>query len=588
MLFATLHAQHPPPDWAQDAIWYQIFPERFRNGDSGNDPTRSSLEHPHWVPDSWQISKWTGDWFARDDWERQASPDFYGPVFQRRYGGDIQGIIDKLDYLQELGVNALYLNPVFYADSMHKYDGNLFHHIDPHFGPDPEGDLALMANASEDPQTWPWTAADRLFLKLIREARARGMRIIIDGVWNHTGRNFFAFRDLQKKQQQSRYRDWYQITSWDDPKTGSGFDYKGWNGFKSLPVFAHSEDGTNLASGPREYIFAVTRRWMDPLGNGDTSYGVDGWRLDVAEEVPDGFWREWHALVREINPNAYTTAEIWTPAGDFLSRTHFNAAMNYAGFAIPVKGWLVDQAIDAGEFAERLAQERRSYSPQQFRAMQNLVDSHDTQRITSAIANRADGPAQYHHPHIFDFDERQVVRPRYNRRYNIRAPDEAGRRIWKMVTLLQVTYPGAPMLYYGTEAGMWGPDDPDNRMPMVWDDMQYEPIAHTPWGHILSPSEQVEFNWESFMFHQLALLLRQDFEALRRGDFRQEVAEGQVFAFSRNLPGHDGLYVILNRDPDNPYVSPHLRPGAQPILETAPDTSGSHIPPLSAAVFRLP
>ncbi|WP_272481677.1 alpha-amylase family glycosyl hydrolase [Rhodothermus marinus] len=221
------------PDWAADAVWYQIFPERFWNGDPTNDPTRELLEYPPALPEappSWRISPWTGDWYARDDWEREMGDDFYESyaVFHRRYGGDLQGVIDRLDYLQELGITAIYFNPVFYARSLHKYDGNTYHHIDPYFGPDPEGDLALMAQETEDPNTWHWTAADSLFLRLIREAHARGIRVIIDGVFNHTGRDFFAFADLRRRQQDSPYKDWYIVYSFDDPATPdtNEFDYE--------------------------------------------------------------------------------------------------------------------------------------------------------------------------------------------------------------------------------------------------------------------------------------------------------------------------------------------------------------------------
>jgi cyclomaltodextrinase len=164
------------PAWAVDAVFYQIFPERFRNGDPSNDPTHASLEFPDVIPKSWKVSPWTGDWYARADWERESGDDFYdNGVFNRRYGGDLQGVLDKLEYLENLGVNAIYFNPVFYGRSLHKYDGSSMHHVDPHFGPDPSGDFALMAEESSDPASWHWTAADKLFLKLLAEAHARGI-----------------------------------------------------------------------------------------------------------------------------------------------------------------------------------------------------------------------------------------------------------------------------------------------------------------------------------------------------------------------------------------------------------------------------
>ena len=201
------------PDWARDAIFYQIFPERFRNGDPGNDPTRDSLELPVLAPESWKISPWTAEWYQRADWEKEMGENFYEHgVFWRRYGGDLQGVIDKLDYLAELGINTIYLNPVFHARSLHKYDGNSFHHVDPHFGPDPDGDFALMAKETSDPTTWHWTQADKLFLSLVqRGPLPRDIRVIIDGVFNHTGRDFWAFADIAKNQQKSPYLDWYTV-----------------------------------------------------------------------------------------------------------------------------------------------------------------------------------------------------------------------------------------------------------------------------------------------------------------------------------------------------------------------------------------
>ena len=248
------------PEWAADAVWYQIFPERFRNGDPKNDPPRSSLETPIQAGKDWRISNWTAEWYSRDDWEKALGPDFYrNGVFERRYGGDLQGVLDKLDYLSGLGVNALYFNPLFYARSLHKYDGNSYHHIDPYFGPDPAGDLALIARETSDPATWQWTAADRLFLKVVKEAHARGMKVILDGVFNHTGRDFFAFKNLYEKQQDSPYKGWYVVNSFDDPETlRNEFDYAGWWGHKSLPILHPRRTGTtsrrdrrNTSSTPR-------------------------------------------------------------------------------------------------------------------------------------------------------------------------------------------------------------------------------------------------------------------------------------------------------------------------------------------------
>ena len=191
------------PDWAKGIVWYQIFPERFWNGDPQNDPRLEDQRgaYPHDLTQPWQIHPWTSDWYELQPYEQANGKGFWHNVQRRRYGGDLQGILDRLDYLQSLGVGGLYLNPVFESPSAHKYDGATYHHVDPHFGPDPQGDRQLMAAEppGPDPARWVWTAADRLLLQLIAEVHRRGMRIILDGVFNHMGLNSWAFRDVQQQ-----------------------------------------------------------------------------------------------------------------------------------------------------------------------------------------------------------------------------------------------------------------------------------------------------------------------------------------------------------------------------------------------------
>jgi cyclomaltodextrinase / maltogenic alpha-amylase / neopullulanase len=533
------------PDWAADAVFYQIFPERFCNGDRSNDPTRDSLESSESVPKSWAITPWTSDWYARADWEKQLGPNFFeNGVFHRRYGGDLQGVIDKLEYLSNLGINAIYLNPVFYARSLHKYDGASYHHIDPFFGPDPAGDLQIMAKETSDPKTWQWTAADKLFLDLLREAHTRTIRVIIDGVFNHTGRDFFAFADLQKRQTASPYRDWYIVQSFDDPATPQNeFHYKGWWGVDSLPEFANNEAGNDLHSGPKQYIFDSTKRWMDPNSDGDPSDGIDGWRLDVANEVPTGFWRDWHALARRVNPSCYTVAEVWDDARHFLEDAHFSATMNYFGFAFPVKGFLIDETLAPSGAARQLKDRCDEYPrPVQF-ALQNLMDSHDTDRLASMIVNAGRRP--YSQPARFDYDN--GVSPRYVADYDVRKPNDRERRIQRLVALLQMTYVGPPMIYYGTEASMWGADDPCDRMPMVWPELTYEPQQNDPLGRPRHP-DPVAFDESLFNFYKTAIALRNSSTALRRGDIEFLTADDQshFLAFQRG-DGKQTLLVGLNR-----------------------------------------
>jgi len=578
-------------DWTRDAVFYQIFPERFRNGDASNDPVRASIEFSERAPASWRVSPWTGDWYARADWEKEMGDGFYEGVFHRRYGGDLQGVLDQLDYLADLGINAIYFNPVFYARSLHKYDGASFHHIDPYFGPDPDGDLAVIA--AEDaptPAQWAWTAADRLFLNLLEAAHARGIRVVIDGVFNHTGRAFFAFKDLREKQQASPYKDWYVVTRWDDPATPEDeFDYEGWWGYKPLPIFADNEDGTSLHPGPRQYILDATARWMDPNGDGDPSDGIDGWRLDVAGEVPLGFWSGWNAHVRRINPNAYTVTEIWEDAARFIDRGGFSATMNYHGFAFPVKGFLIDGTLPASGFAEMLQTRLRSYpEPTRFR-LQNLIDSHDTDRLASMIVNA--GVYAYAAPEKFDYDWGEHVSPRHGDRYRVRAPDARERRIQRLVAFFQMTYPGAPMIYYGTEAGMWGADDPDDRMPMVWPDLAYEPQAADPLGRPRTP-DPVAFDSTVFAFYQRIIRLRHTRAAFRHGTFEVLTAadEPRTLAFRRTL-GEEILTVVINRG-DAPHRLPLSTPADSTtfavVFSTSDDETVSVTAEDEAVMVELP
>ena len=549
------------PAWAADAVWYQIFPDRFRNGDPANDPTRDTLETPIKPGPDWRISSWTADWYARDAWETALGPDFYkNGVLERRYGGDLQGVLDKLDYLKDLGVNALYFNPLFYARSLHKYDGSSYHHIDPNFGPDPKGDFALFDKETSNPATWQWTAADKLFLKVIKEAHARGMKVIIDGVFNHTGRSFFAFKDLLQRQQDSPYKDWYVVTSFDDPATKRNeFDYKAWWGYKSLPVFASARNGHDVAAGPKEYIFNATRRWMDPEGKGNPANGVDGWRLDAADERPVEFWADWNAHVRRINPDAYTSAEVWKDPKSYIVNGGFSAVMNYYGFAIPMKGWMIDNHLTPSHFARDINGRREAVPRPDAYVMQNLLDSHDTDRLASMITNSDKMP--YHDdPSQVEYNSNNAVHNAPN--YLIRKPNDRDRSIQRMVVLMQMSYVGAPMIYYGDEAGMWGASDPDDRQPMVWEDMKFDPQTIDPRGGSEEP-QPVGFDKEVFGFYRSAIAFRRAHAALTRGDYTLLNADddADVLAFARR-GASESLVAAFNRGDTSHTVSLRLASGA--------------------------
>jgi glycosidase len=520
------------PEWARGAVWYQIFPERFRNGDPANDPDAEDAGIQSYP--NWQVSPWTADWYKLQPWEKAKSNEFYKIVFDRRYGGDFQGVIEKLDYLQDLGITAIYFNPIFEAKSLHKYDASSYHHIDDNFGPDPVRDKALVATETADPKTWKWTTADSLFLHFIKESHRRNIRVIIDGVFNHVGRDFWAFRDLIKNQQNSRYKDWFVVRAWDDPKTPKDeFDYQSWWDTWTLPVFR--EDDNGIVPEPRQYIFAITKRWMDPNGDGDPSDGVDGWRLDVSEDVSPKFWVEWCALVRSLNPNSYTTGEIWNLAPDWLKGDRYDAVMNYP-VAYAMRNFFIggEEKWGPSRLDAELSKIRANYSEAANHIMQVLIGSHDTDRLASMIRNA--GSRGY---------DRQAS-CRDNPNYDPRRPNVEERKTQKMIVAFMVTYVGAPMIYYGDEAGMWGGDDPDDRKPMVWPDLQYENETYSTVTKF-SDSDPVAFDHELFDFYKQVLRLRQRHPALRQGTIttlHKDDAAG-TYAFRRD-DENDTVIAVFN------------------------------------------
>jgi len=533
------------PSWATNALWYQIFPERFRNGDPSNDPREEDLNGawPHEVAREWQISRWTGDWYELQPWERDGK-GFYFHVQQRRYGGDLQGVLDKLDYLQELGINAIYFNPLFESPSLHKYDATFYHHIDNNFGPDPEGDRRIWSEENcADPQTWKWTSADRLFLQVISEAHRRNIKIVIDGVFNHVGLTFWAFEDVKRNQEKSRYKDWFIIKRWDDPTTEANeFSYQGWYGVMELPELR--EDDNGIVTGPREHIHAVVKRWMDPNGDGNPDDGIDGWRLDVADMVSLNFWREFRLWVRAINPETYLVGEVWWEdwqngkmynAAPWLQGDAFDAVMNYRWAREAVQFFAGKTTkIPVSEFLLRLASLRNDYPDENNYVLMNLYDSHDTDRLGSRIVN-GDLP----------YDKNVGVND--NRSYNVRKPQPGEIDTQKLMALFQMTYVGAPMIYYGTEAGMWGADDPDCRKPMVWPDYTFDEERSHPFKNDRR-ADRNGFDQELFRWYAKLIKLRNTHPVLRTGMFEPILTPDTsgVLAFRRAAAGEQCVVVLNN------------------------------------------
>lgn len=533
------------PDWAIDAIWYQIFPDRFYNGDKNNDPTIETLEGtwPYDKQTEWAITPWTSDWYKLQPWEEKNARDFYYNAQLRRYGGDIQGIIDKLDYLQKLGVNSLYLNPIFESASSHKYGATMYHHIDNNFGPDPQGDIAIWdQETSDNPETWEWTSADKLFLKLISEVHKRDMKIIIDGVFNHVGLPFWAFVDVKQKGNASKYRDWFVIKAYDDPTTPENeFEYQGWYGVTDLPEVWEDDNGP--CEGFRQHIHDVVRRWMDPNRDGDPSDGIDGWRLDVAEMVNKNFWRDFRVWVREINPEAYITGEVWWEnfkdnimfdASPWLQGDAFDAVMNYRFADAMLKAFVDNKMqITPSELDSLLGLVRSMYPKENQKVLMDLMASHDTERLASMMAN----PDRWiDHASNLNYDEL----------FEIRKPTAEERKIQKTILVFQFCYLGAPYIYYGDEVGIWGADDPDCRKPMIWPEFSYEPESHHPFG-LKRPVDSVEINEELMQYYQSLINLRKNYKCLRRGDYKTILVDDEKYLFAFKRSDSEGeIRVIFN------------------------------------------
>ncbi len=516
--------KHETPEWAREAIWYQIFPERFRNGDASNDPTIETLKNswPHETQNAWSVSPWNSDWYKLQPWENN-SKGFYYHSQLRRYGGDLQGVIDKLDYLQNLGINAIYLNPVFESPSLHKYDATMYHHIENNFGPDPESDEKIWEKEDpSNPKTWRWTSADKLFLKLISECHKRNIKIIIDGVFNHCGMTFWAFEDVKKSGKNSKYADWFTIKNYDDPATSKNeFEYDGWFGVKELPEL--KEVNENLSEPIRKHIQQIVKRWMDPNNDGNPEDGIDGWRLDVAEMVPINFWKEFRKWTREINPNSYLVGEVWWEdwknnkmfnPSPWLQGDVFDAVMHYR-LTAPMLNYFNDikNKISANQFSEAVEKIYSQFPINVMQAQLNVLESHDTDRLPSIVVN----PDRW-------FDHDASVAQKID--YNVRKPNAEEIKKQKLIVFFQMICIGAPTLYYGTETGMWGGDDPDERKPMLWDDIVYESeIAHP--HNLKREKDSVFVNKDLYDFYSNIISIRKKYKSLSLGSFSFKVVDNE-------------------------------------------------------------
>ncbi|MBI6545321.1 MAG: glycoside hydrolase family 13 protein [Cyanobacteria bacterium NC_groundwater_1444_Ag_S-0.65um_54_12] len=408
-----------PPEWAKDAVFYQIFPERFANGDRKNDP-----------PDT---QSWGGN-----------------PTYFNFFGGDLKGIRQNLDYLQDLGVTALYLNPIFESPSNHKYNTSEYLRIDPSFG----------------------TMAD--FQALVADLHRRKMRIVLDGVFNHSGDTFWAFQEASASGPTSRYWTWYNFHGFpvvSNPKP----NYDSWWGFGQLPKLNY-----NNPAVPNYVLDQVVDFW--------TRQGIDGWRLDVPNEITlPTFWSAFRQKVRSINPEAYLVGEIWDDPKPWLGNK-FDATMNYL-LRNELLAFVANRQKSVDAFDAALASQRAN-TGSATNVMFNILDSHDTPRFR------------------YDASE-DITRLR-------------------IAALLQLTYPGTPVIYYGDEIGMTGGKDPDNRRCFDWNRSRWDQ--------------------ETWRFYQQLIKIRKSHPALRDGWLHTVLRHNDkgLYVYHRSWFGKDRVMVVIN------------------------------------------
>lgn len=594
------------PHWSKEAIWYQIFVERFRNGDPTNDPRPVDMQGAvtEVIPATWSVTPWGHDWYELDPWYSELpDSDFYRGVQLRRYGGDLQGVLDKIDYIDSLGVTAIYFNPVNDAPSLHKYDARHYRHIDRNFGPDPDRDVAIMAaETPDDPATWQWTSADSLFLELVDALHERDIRVILDYSWNHTGQTFWALADVQQNGANSRFVDWYSVESFDDPTTAENeFEYEGWFGIKALPVLREDVITQPIAEEPerlqpiegnlhseslKQHIFNVSKRWLDPNGDGDPSDGIDGFRLDVAGEMTLGFWRDYREFVRSVKPDAYLVGEIWwelypdnlLDPKPYLEGDVFDAVMNYRWYRL-ARG-LFAQSIPTAtpsQFAAKWDSMTSNLTAGNIQAMMNVSGTHDSPRLATSFANKTK----------YKFE----AGPRGNPDYHIGKPGAETLERMRLFFLHQFTFPGGPHIWNGDEVGMWGGDDPDNRKPVVWSDLEYQPEATHYYPDRDRASEAVAPDLALYQYIAQLANYRQAHPVLATGEVEFLLTDdaNRLFAYRRYNEGGDEIITIFNLSDTNQTATVGTlhegtyRDGLEPRLtvETQSGTLTLTLPPLS-------
>lgn len=481
------------PDWAKGAVFYQIYVDRFYNGDRSND-----VEDDEYFYIGEGTSKVT-------DWNKY--PAAMG--VREFYGGDIAGVMQKLDYLQELGVEVLYLNPIFVSPSNHKYDIQDYDYVDPHFGRivKDEGEVLQRdenGNLKADP-TYPNKSASRyicrvtdkenleasnkLFAEFVEEVHRRGMKVILDGVFNHCGsfnkwldreciyENAPGYEKGAYVAEDSPYNTFFKFRERQWPYNPH---YDGWWGHDTLPKLNYEESPSLF-----DYIMHVGRKWVSP------PYNVDGWRLDVAADLGQSgeynhyFWKEFRHNVKEANPDALVLAEHYGDPTEWLKGDEWDTVMNYDAFMEPLTWFLTGVEKHSDEYRQDQLGNPDSF----FGSMRHFMTRFHTQSLLVAMNELSN----HDHSRFLTRTNRKVGRTAYL------GPEAAGegidKSIMRLAVMIQMTWPGAPTIYYGDEAGLCGWTDPDNRRAY-------------PWG-----SEDQEL----IDFHKEIIRIHKDYQALKTG-----------------------------------------------------------------------
>ena len=520
------------PQWAAEAVWYQIFPDRFCRNNTDNPITAQDIYGTApWdiKPDKpWQLHPWTADWYERQPYERANKRPMHSNFLRRRFGGDIKGIISKLDYLADLGINALYFTPLQYSPSLHKYDGTNFLHIDPFFGSEPRKDIQTIDNEDfDDFDNATWTTADREALTLIKEAHKRGMKVIFDGVFNHIGYNSKPFQDVLQNRKNSRYADWFHI-DWEKSTARKLCYEKFWGFVKEMPKLNYG------CQDVKRYVFSTLKRWLRPVVEGIEYEGIDGWRIDHAIGVPMTFWQSAHDFTKKLNKNSLFLAELIEPdtiIKPYLDNGAFDCVMNYGFYFLACRFFTSDTfKMSAREFDKRIWQQLKLYPLHANYLAMNLLGTHDTERIASLIVNRALKKYGGENPIATFFTNTHIT----DRGYTSRRPNADERQLQRMMIAFEFAMIGSPMVYYGDELGMYGGNDPDCRKPMCWSEMKFETDAA---------------DMELHNFYKRLIALRRNSNALMRGTMATDYAsaKSRVWVISRRS-GDERVIFAFNCD----------------------------------------